>query len=164
LQVRRRRKQAPRDTCPASPGNHAAGHALALATGRGERFPASRGRSWPTKCQRTVPSRLQPGSEITLVDCLACSRMPGQRRRVGIYSGGRNDRASACWPAGDSAWRIVAFSQKNHLFALWRLVPASGSFRNAGESDRSMSSENRPAQRPTELLDCLGLVLRGAFA
>ena len=30
-----------------------------------------------------------------------------------------------------------------HLLAWLRLVPASGRFRNAGDSDRSMSSENR---------------------
>ncbi len=38
---------------------------------------------------------------------------------------------------------IDPFSKKLviHLFAWFRLVPASGNFRNASDSDRSMSSE-----------------------
>lgn len=41
-----------------------------------------------------------------------------------------------------TAWLQAASAFAIHLFAWVRLVPASGRFRNCGESERSMSSEN----------------------
>ena len=46
-------------------------------------------------------------------------------------------------PAIKTAARQAASALSIHLLAWLRLVPASGSCRNSGDSDRSMSSENR---------------------